>query len=138
MNLVKKVGCLIWGRRTYEEVTRWDRKYLDSIKFATKIILSHNDLTLQEGFTLTHSPEEALTILEKAGYKEAILTGGAKNNQEFAKRGLVDEVIIDLNAVIVGEGIPLFAPSDFEMTLQLLYSKKISNDILELHYKVLK
>jgi riboflavin biosynthesis pyrimidine reductase len=90
------------------------------------------------GFTHANSPENALELLEKQGFKEVIVTGGATINSEFAKRGLVDEVILSVNPVILGEGIPLFAPSDFEMKLKLIGTEKVGEDILELRYKVVK
>lgn len=138
VKLVNKVGCFIWGRKTYEAVIKWEGDYLNDLNDAKKVIISHSDLQLEEGFILAHSPEEALQKLENEGFKEVILTGGATNNSEFAKRGLIDEVIFDVNSVVIGEGIPVFAPTNFEMKLQLLSSENVSDDILELHYKVLK
>lgn len=138
VKLVNKVGCFIWGRKTYEAVIKWEGDYLNDLKDAKKVIISRSDLRLKEGFILAHSPEEALQKLENEGFKEVILTGGATNNSEFAKRGLIDEVIFDVNSVVIGEGITVFASANFEMKLQLLSSKKVSDDILELHYKVLK
>ncbi|OGH20664.1 MAG: hypothetical protein A3D74_05170 [Candidatus Levybacteria bacterium RIFCSPHIGHO2_02_FULL_37_13] len=138
VKLVNKVGCFIWGRKTYEAVIRWEGDYLNDLKDAKKIIISHADLELKEGFTLAHSPEEALGKLENEGFKEVILTGGSTNNSEFAKRGLIDEVIFDINSVVIGEGIPVFAPANFEMKLKLVSMEKIDDNIQELRYKVLK
>lgn len=138
VKLVNKVGCFIWGRKTYEAVIKWEGDYLNDLKDAKKVIISHSGLQLKAGFILARSPEEALRKLENEGFKEVILTGGATNNSEFAKRGLINEVIFDVNAVVIGEGIPVFASANFEMKLQLLASEKVNDDILELHYKVLK
>lgn len=138
VKLVNKVGCFIWGRKTYEAVIKWEGDYLNNLKDAKKVIISHSDIQLKEGFTAVHSPQDALQKFENEGFKEVILSGGATNNSEFAKRGLIDEVIFDVNSVVIGEGIPIFVPADFEMKLHLLSMEKINDDILELHYKVLK
>ena len=136
--LVNRAGCFIWGRKTYEAVIKWEGHYLNDIKDCKKVVISHQDLKLKERFMLAHSPKEALQRLEKEGFKEVILSGGATNNSEFAKRGLIDEVIFDVNPVVIGEGIPVFAPSNFEMKLQLLSMERIDDNIVELCYKALK
>jgi len=135
----QKSGCLIWGRKTYELVRNWGEEYLKSIESITKIIISSNPhLKLDESFTLAESPQKALVILINRGFKEVILTGGSTNNSSFAKLGLIDEVLIDLNSVIIGKGISLFNPEEFELKLELIKNTKINKDIVELHYKVIK
>ena len=132
------IGCIIWGRKTYDEVIKWEGNHLDLLKDVTKIIVSHSQIDLIEGFILAHSPEEAIKKLESRGFKEAIITGGSHMNTEFAKRNLIDEVILDVNPIFIGEGIPIFHNSDFEMKLKYIDSYKITDDILEIKYKVIK
>ena len=43
--------------------------------------------------------------------KSVVVTGGSKMNSSFAKSGLIDEVILNVEPVIIGEGIPLFDPA---------------------------
>lgn len=138
VKLANKVGGFIWGRKTYEAVMKWEGNYLNDLKNVEKIVVSHSPIQLKEGFTAATSPEEALEKLKKKGLSEAIITGGATLNSEFAKRGLINEVILDVNSVIVGEGIPLFSPADFLMKLKLVEATKISDSVFELKYKVQK
>lgn len=139
VNAVEQTKCLIWGRKTYELVRNWDKKYLDSLSGFTKVIISRDpNLRLDDGFTLAASPEEAIKILSEKGFTEAILTGGSKNNTSFAKLGLIDEIIVDVEGVVVGKGIPLFDPEDFVIKLEFIDSKKISPNIVQLHYRVIK
>ncbi len=138
VKLAKRVGCFMWGRKTYEAVSKWEGDYLKDLESVKKIIISRSNIDVEEGFELAHSPEEALEILEKNGFKEAIITGGATINSEFAKRGFIDEVIFDVNPSILGNGIPVFQPEDFELKLELIDAEKISDGIVELRYKVKK
>jgi dihydrofolate reductase len=138
VKLANKIGCFIWGRKTYDEVIKWEGNYLGDLQNIKKIIVSRSSPQLKEGFILASSPEDALAKLENLGIKEVILTGGATNNSEFAKRGLIDEVILDINSVIVGDGIPIFAPTNFEMKLKLLETTKVDENIFELRYKIIK
>lgn len=138
IKLAHKVGCIIWGRNTYEQVISWEGDYLKDLQDIKKVIISRSSIQLKDGFILASSPEEALDILRKYGFKEAIVTGGSKINMEFAKRGLIDEVILDINSIIIGEGIPVFAQASFEMKLKLIESVKVNENIVELRYKVVK
>jgi len=47
-------------------------------------------------------------------------------------------VILNLQAVLVGEGIPLFAPAAFDLPLALETIERIRDDIVQLHYRVRK
>lgn len=137
VKLAKRIGCLVWGRKTYEAVSKWEGNYFKELESVTKIIISHTTIKLKDGFTLANSPEEALKKLEIRGFKKAIVTGGATTNSEFAIRNLINEVIFYVNPAILGEGISIFAPKQFEMKLRLINIKKIA-DIIELRYQVIK
>lgn len=138
VRLANKVGCFIWGRKTYDAVRKWEGDYLKDLKDVKKIVISHSHLRLMEGFTLASSPKDALEHLEAEGFEQAIITGGSTINSEFAKLVLIDEVIFDVNPFILGEGIPVFAPENFEMQLELINFEKVGESIIELRYKVKK
>lgn len=134
---VQKRGCLIWGRKTYELVKEWPESYLKPFEKITKIIISSdNKFKLDDGFTLANSPEQAIEILKEKGFEEVILTGGSTNNSAFAEKNMIDEIILNIEGVVIGNGIPLFKPSDFQLKLKLLSTSKISNNIIQVHYKV--
>lgn len=138
VKLAKKVGCFVWGRKTYEAVLKWEGDYIKELEGVKKIIVSGSGIDLIDGFELAKSPEDALKILEQDGFKEAIITGGSTINSAFAKAGLIDEVIFDVNPSILGNGIPVFAPDDFELSLELNSVDKVGNNLVELQYKVKK
>lgn len=54
------------------------------------------------------------------------------------KEGLVDEIYLDIEPIVLGKGIQLFEDADFESKLELLETRKFSNNEIQLHYKVLK
>ncbi|MDO8658420.1 MAG: dihydrofolate reductase [Candidatus Levybacteria bacterium] len=138
VKLANKIGCFIWGRKTYDAVRKWEGDYLNDLKDVKKVIISHSPIELMEGFTLANSPEDALKKLDAEGFEQAIITGGSTINSEFAKRGLIDEVIFDVNPSILGEGIPVFASANFDMKLELIDFNKVGENIVELRYKVMK
>lgn len=139
VDAVQKVGCLIWGRKTYELVRKWLKSYLDPLENITKIILTHDKkVNLDKGFIPASSPKEAIEILSKKGFNEVILTGGSTNNASFAKLNLINELNLHIEPVILGQGIPLFHTDLFELKLELLEMKKSRGKTLELRFKVSK
>lgn len=137
VELATKIGCIIWGRRTYENVLSWDKKYLEQLKHIKKIILSNSEIKLVDGFDLAHSPADALKIIERLGFAEVIVTGGSQVNSSFAQEDMIDEVILDINPVIIGDGIPLFSTADLMLNMSLLESKIMKDGIIQLRYKSL-
>lgn len=138
IKLANQVGNFIWGRKTYDLVMSWGNDPLIEFKNVTKIIISHTPIKLKEGFILAHSPEEAVEILKNKGFSEAIITGGATINSEFAKLRLIDKVRLDINPALIGNGVPVFLPKEFLMKLNLLSVERLENDIVELWYEVKK
>ncbi len=137
VKLAHKTGCMIWGRKTYEIVRRWDKQYLDDIKDEEKVVVSNDPrFSLESGYLLARSPKEVFDMLRKRGFNKVILSGGATVNSSFAEEGLIDEIVFNIEPVVVGKGIPLFSPRNFD--LKLLEIRKINKRIIQLHYKVAK
>ena len=62
--------------------------------------------------------------------------GGAESIAAFLDCGQVDEFIIHVIPKITGEGIPLLTPRHRDIPLKLLTSKKFSDGVVRLHYRV--
>jgi len=139
VELANKTGCAVWGRRTHETIRTYGDEAFEQIKDVKKIVISQNsDFQVEDDIELVTSPKEALEKLEQQGFKEVILTGGSTLNSFFAKENLIDEIIFNVQAVIVGKGIPVFCPEDFDLNLKLKEINKISENITQLHYVVNK
>ena len=135
VELANKIGCAIWGRKTHETLRTYGKEAFEKIKNVKKIVISKNsDFQIEDGFELVKSPKETIKKLEQQGYKEVILTGGSTLNSFFAKNNLIDEIIFNVQAAIVGKGIPVFCLEDFDLNLNLKEMKKISENIIQLHY----
>ena len=138
--LAKKYGNFIVGRKTYEAVKKWDEDYsFDDLTGIEKIIISQDlSYQLDEGYTLAQSPQDATLKLKQKGFESALVTGGSATNTAFMKEGLLDEILLNIEPTIVGKGISLFSSADFESRLKLIEMKKLDDDIVQLHYKVIK
>jgi dihydrofolate reductase len=129
----------VMGRETYEQVTaRYEDYDFDSIECKYKIIVTRNSkFTAPTGYVIVHSPEEAIRFLETRGIKDLFLIGGGKLNSEFAKRSLINEIHLILNPYIIGTGRPFLSREEFDLPLQLISHKELSNGRLQVHYLVI-
>ena len=134
--LSEKAGCFITGRKTYEMCNKHYTKYgLLDVK-SERIIVSRS-MEAPEGFEIADSPEAALEKARSMKLKSVILSGGSENNSSFMGKDLVDEVILNVEPVIVGTGIHVFAQGNFESKMRLIVIKR-RKDYIQLHYKVIK
>ncbi|HLC72640.1 MAG TPA: dihydrofolate reductase family protein [Candidatus Nanoarchaeia archaeon] len=132
---VRTAKHLIVGHRTYNILTKQPEfAEFEDIKL---VVVSKNKFkTLSKNHLVAHSPQEALKLLKDA--KEVIVAGGGILNNAFLRENLVDEIYLDIEPIILGKGIPLFKGKDFETRLELLETKELSKNEIQLHYKVWK
>jgi dihydrofolate reductase len=136
-SLVNETGNIIAGRSSFEQVNNPEMGAALHPKH--KIVLSSKDLDLTESdWQQAKSPEEALQILEGAGVEEAIVGGGRAVAHAFMSEGLIDHIVIDLNPVAFGEGIPMFGGTIDIPQLKLLDSKPLNENTLRLRYEVVR
>ena len=134
----KKAGNIIMGRNTYLAALK--SGYFP-FPDALNIVLSNQKIENKWGdnvFITNKSPKEVIEILEQKKFITAFLAGGGKLNSSFVKENLIDEIYIDVEPLIIGRGIKIFADADFELELKLLEVKKLNPNTVQLHYKVIK
>ncbi len=140
VSLVEAVGCFIYGRKTYELVRQWEEYTSDTINAKMKIVVSRDSTKpLEKGYTHALSPKDALKKASSAGFRKVVLAGGAHLNSAFMKENLVDEIVLTVEPVVLGKGITLFYPEDFEKRLKLQRVKKLGKSgLVQLYYAVKK
>ncbi|MDJ0740623.1 MAG: dihydrofolate reductase family protein [Gammaproteobacteria bacterium] len=135
--LVNDADNVIAGRSSYEQLKGDDTASL--LHPAHKIVLSSRDIDPGEAsWRHARSPAEALEILEKAGVEEAMIGGGRAVAHAFMRERLVDNIVIDLQPVAFGVGIPMFGDALDMTRLKLLGSQALNDDALRLRYQVLR
>ncbi|MEM8857335.1 MAG: dihydrofolate reductase family protein [Chloroflexota bacterium] len=97
--------------------------------------------------TMEQSPDEAVELvstnaveriraLKQESGKAIWLCGGGQLASVLCENGLIDEVIIKLNPVLFGSGIPLFSGDIGLVNLELTNHKIYSNGTILLFYSV--
>lgn len=139
LEALQEHGCLLFGRKTYEIVKSWDKQYLEDLKGIRVVIVSTNPhFTVKEEFESALSPQEALNKLGNDGFKSVVLTGGSTLNSSFAKLNLIDEVILNVEPIIIGKGIPVFNSDVFDLKLEMIEIRQSKGKTIQLHYRVVK
>lgn len=136
-DLANKHKNFIVGRKTYEAVKNWKDGYgFDDIDVEKVVVSRDSSYSLDGSYALASSPQDALAKLVEKGFRETLLTGGSALNTAFAKEGLINEIILNVEPVIIGKGIPLFSLEEFELSTTLVSTSKSDAGIVTLHYKV--
>jgi dihydrofolate reductase len=135
-SLKSDYDIVLMGRRTYEfgfqyGVTNpypWLKQYVfsGSMKSSpdTNVELISGDVV-----------EFTRNLKQQTG-KAIYLCGGANLAGTLLAAKLVDEIIIKLNPVVFGTGLPLFSGSIKQTALQLLESKTYDNSVVLLRYQI--
>lgn len=138
LEFLKEYDVLIWGRKTWDNILFWGEEYLRDLKNINIVILSRENCKSDfDNVKVCNSIDECLELCEKLNYKKLFISGGATINNEFMKRKIVDEIILNYNPYVLNEGIPLFAGDFFENKLKLEKIIKEKEDILQVHYSVI-
>lgn len=132
---VSDVKNLVIGRKTFEIMQ--EAGDFEAIGNPFTVVVSSQKLEA-DNVVFVESPEAALRVLEEEGYAEVLIGGGALLNAAFMQQGLVDELYLDIEPMFFGKGIPLFSGDDFDVQLELLGTREVSKDVLQLHYAVRK
>lgn len=132
---VRTAGNLIVGHRTYNILTK--QPEFSELKDVKLVVVAQEDFqTLAQNHLVAHSPKEALKLL--SDFEQVVVAGGGALNASFVEENLIDEIFIDIEPIILGQGIPLFRDKNFKRNLKFVGQKKISDNEIQLHYEVLK
>ena len=137
-SLAQEFGNFIVGRKTYEAVKNWNEGLgFDDLKGTKKVIISQDEnYKLDDGYILASSPEDALSKLHGSDF--VLVTGGSTINSAFLKENLLDEIVLNVEPALVGNGVTLFAKSNFYKKLEFVSSEQSKSGIVTLKYKIRK
>jgi dihydrofolate reductase len=124
----KKAGVIVMGSRTFET---FGAKPLPN----RRNIIYSRAKKYSEVETTRESPNELLARLKKEGVSEVAIAGGSSIYTLFAEAGVVNNLILTLENVIFGEGVPLFNKK-IDMKVNLASHTQIGPNTVVLEYTV--
>ena len=104
-----ELGAVLTGRRTFEVAQGWGGNHA----WGPAFVLTHH---IPAGWPrpsstvhfVTDGLESAVSQAKKAAEGKSVAVHGADTIQQCLNAGLLDEIHIDLAAVLLGSGVPLF------------------------------
>jgi dihydrofolate reductase len=137
----KSIDTILWGRKTYDLVLRFQKEGKDSpdnYKGIKNYAFSRRPpKKVAPGFEFVKEPiKKFAKRLRAQKGKNIWMMGGGGIIGSFLDEGAIDEFIIHVIPTFIGEGIPLIAPRHRTVPLKLLSVKKFSDGVLRLHYAV--
>jgi dihydrofolate reductase len=132
---IARAGCVLLGRKTYEQ---YPNDFPPKSGATAFIWTTSEDSQDQERVKFVRgTAQEVIRQIADAGFSEVIVGGGGEVNGSLADTGLVDEIIISIYNVTIGEGIPLFGSHKPKLKLALLKTTNEIDGIVKNHYKVI-
>lgn len=125
-------GCdiVLLGRRTYE-IMRDGGEFVSGPEY----VVVTNDTALHTG------DFRKLSIKTKNDMPQADtvgVIGGGQLNGSLAKLGVLDEIILDVEPVLLGTGKRLFGDHAVNLQLHQLSSRRLGTATIQNHYKVVR
>jgi dihydrofolate reductase len=138
----KSIDTILWGRKTFDMALGFQKQGILGSAFDTSVknyVFTHTlpKSAAPVGVEFVNEPIKAfVTCLRKKKGKDIWMMGGAEIIASLLDVGEIDEFVINVIPVVIGEGIPLIAPSRRTVPLRLITSKKFPDGVVTLHYAV--
>jgi dihydrofolate reductase len=146
--LERPIGTYLYGRRMYEVMAFWEtadtganeptamQDYAAIWQAADKIVYSRTldaPVSSRTAIERDFDPEAIRQL--KASAESDISMGGPELAGQAISAGLVDELHLFLNPVVVGGGRRAL-PDHAHMELELLHEGRFGNGVVHVHYRV--
>lgn len=134
-DFVKSVDTVIIGRKSYEKVLAMGFEYPHVDKDVYIITRSERPAIGNFKFYAGDLAQLVSNLKAQSG-KKIYCDGGAEIANELMKNNLIDEFIISIIPILLGDGVKLFNGGRPKKELSLVSSKQFESGLMQLHYKI--
>lgn len=151
-DLERPIGTHLYGRRMYETMKYWEtvdtgaeadadrravsRDYAEIWRAADKIVYSRSLLAPATARTrIEHQFDSAAVERLKKSSANDLSIGGAELGGQAIAAGLVDEIHLFVNPIVVGGGKRAL-PGGARVGLELRAERRFRNGVVHLHYRL--
>ncbi|MDP4208281.1 MAG: dihydrofolate reductase family protein [Bacteroidota bacterium] len=132
-DFVKSIDTIIIGRKTFDKVISMGFEYPHTDKEV--YIISRTPRPDYGTFKYyTKNLKDLVLKLKSEQGKNIFCDGGAEIVHELLMDNLIDEFVISVIPIILGDGVPLFKKGRPELNLRLIDSRQFDKGLVQLHY----
>jgi dihydrofolate reductase len=132
--MMERSDTYLVGRRTYEIVKEMCGGEFPQAKTHTCYILSRENRTEEGVHFYAGDPETLIRELKSKPGKDIYCDGGSQVVKALMAKNLIDEYIISVIPITLGDGIRLFAGGIGQIPLKLVEAKSYASGLVQLRY----
>lgn len=134
--LMQSIDYLVMGRRTFEKVLEFGVwPYTKPVLVLTRRQLEIPDSLAEKVETMSGEPSHVVATLAARGAKHLYVDGG-DTVQRFLRAGQVNQIILTIIPVLIGQGISLFGNLEQDIPLEHVRSVTLGNGLIQVEYQV--
>ena len=132
------VDVVVMGKRTYEQILSFDCEWPYSN--CKLFVFTHDpnySITAPNGHLLNGVNEEAILTIKAASKKGVWVVGGGNLTKSFLEAGCVDDIMITIIPILLGDGLRLFPSQEnpLEQVFDLVQAQPFKSGVVNLIYK---
>ncbi len=134
-DFIESVDTVIVGRKTYDKVLAMGFDYPHTDK---DVYVVTRTARPSQGSVNFHTGDLKALVqrLKSEKGKNIYCDGGAEIAHELMRENLIDEFVISMVPIMVGNGTRLFKDGRPEQILELLSAKTFDKGLVQLHYRL--
>jgi dihydrofolate reductase len=134
-NFMQGIDAIVMGRNTFETICGFDIEWPYTVPV---FVLSNSLNNIPEKFKnkaeiIKGDLPKIIREIHTKGYQNLYIDGG-KTIQSFLDQNLINEIIVTIIPIILGDGIPLFNKINKTITFKCIHTLLFSNHIVQNHF----
>jgi len=131
---IKSIRTVVMGRATYDWIAAEDTPW--AYEAQRTLVVTRTPIDNPKGKLETRSNVDALIEeLRALDDGDVWMLGGGQLQMAFMERGALDEIEIYVIPEIIGGGTPLFPPTGFKASPELISARTLDKGCVRLHYR---
>lgn len=131
-DFIKTIDTIIVGRKTYDKILSIGFKYPDDKEV---YIITRDEKPYHQRLKFySGSLKNLISEIKIKEGKNIFCDGGSEIINQLLIDNLIDEFIISVIPIILGDGIPLFKNKNLKLNLKLINCQKFDTGLVQLHY----
>lgn len=133
---IKSSDAVLMGRKTMEQ---FGGDF--PLEGVLNVVLTNNKQLHKSDQNLlftSGTPKEILDLLKAKGITKPLLIGGSDVNKQFIKADIIDEIVLSIHPLVLGNGLKVFGEDPLDIKLELVSTKSVNDELVQIVYKVIK